>query len=131
MNARGLLPQIARYVAGAATSAILSFCLPLILHKVVGLEARLAVACGLTVATAVNFLIARFLVFGGGIELRKSVPRYIVTVIGFRVVEYAFFVLLFDVALLPYVVALGLPLIVSTILKFVIYRLVVFGRVST
>jgi len=126
---RKLFAQIARYVTGSAASALFALCLPLFLHHVVGVEARLAAACGLVAATLLNFCIARFFVFSGGGSggsLRQSLGRYAISVISFRSFEYALFVFLFDIWHLPYAAALGLPLVVSTILKFFIYRSFVF-----
>lgn len=131
-NVRHAFPirQLFRFALSTAISASLTVGLPILLHEGLGMDERPAVAIAFVAALMVNFVVMRHFVFAARGSAREDMVRYVVTNTGFRLAEYAAFALLFTVLRLGYIVALLIVLGTSTVLKFVTYRLVVFGQAA-
>lgn len=122
--------EVSRYTQLAVFSAALNLGLPVLLHEWIGLSERVAVALSLTTAFVVNFAVARGYVFRAGGPMGPQVLRFAAASAGFRVAEYAGFLLLHTILGLHYVLALGAVLVVSFGVKFVFYRAFVFAPVE-
>ena len=123
---RAFVAEVARYGVATAASAAVSLGLPLALHAA-GLDGRVAAACGSVAAVAFSFAITRFFVFRRGGGLKRDVPRYLATLVAFRALEYGGFLLLYGPGGIAYAAALAIPLVVSSLTKFVVYRYLVFA----
>lgn len=114
--------HLRRFLMTSGLSATLSFILPTLLHELLGLPIKGAVATGFAAAYICNFLLLRTFVFKSMNTFRSDVIRYLVVNGAFRLAEYALFLVLLDVAGINYVLAVFLVLTVSTVLKFFGYR---------
>lgn len=126
-DARMLAIELGRFGISTAISASITLGLPVALHEGLGVRPEQAVLIAFCVALAVNFAVMRGFVFAGRSSPAGDLLRFASANVGFRAFEYVAFLLLFTAARLQYVVALVIVLVVSTVLKFCTYRLVVFA----
>ena len=131
MQKQRLIDQLARYGGLSVVSACISLGLPFVLHQWLGVDPRLAVAIGLICAFTTNFFGLSAVVFGHTGGIASALARFLGVALVFRGLEYLGFLLLFDIAHLPYMVALLIPLVISFCLKFVTYRVFVFRPAQT
>jgi putative flippase GtrA len=123
---RALARQMTRYLGTSVLSAAVSFGLPVLLHEVIGIDPRIAVAIGFVAAFAMNFVLIRRFVFARTSGARADLARFALTSLAFRGAEYLGFLLLFDSARLPYAAALLLTLGSSFCAKFFVQKHFVF-----
>lgn len=123
--------QFSRYLMVAAVSACVTMGVPFVLHEGLDIAEEIAVAVAFSAAFAINFWMARRLVFRSAASVSGEAVRFLVATAGFRVSEYVVFLLLHTVLGIHYLVALFGILAVFTVLKYVTHRYLVFGRVST
>lgn len=130
MISRTLAGQLVRYGGATLASATVSFGLPLVLHEGLGAPPRLSVAIGFVCAFLLNFLSIRRMVFtkSGTGDIRSDFMRFAVFSLVMRSLEYVTFLFLFGTVHLPYSIALGMTLVLSTCIKFPSYKLLVFSR---
>lgn len=123
--------QLARYGVSAVTSAAVTIGLPVLLHEAGGIEQAKAAAISQTTALLVNFVMIRVFVF----RSRRGAPRdfahFALSAVAFRGMEYAVFLLLFELGGMYYLLALILTLGASTVLKFIWYRFLFDDRGET
>lgn len=119
--------EIIRFGIATGLSAIVSLGLPITLHELFGVDQRLAVGISQATVLAMNFLTLRLFVFRSSGPVRTHVVRYAVSAVVFRGLEYASFLVLFEVIHLFYVTALVVTLFASTLTKFIWYRYI-FGQ---
>lgn len=124
-----------RYFLMTGFSATLTLGLPILLHEGAGIAERLSVGLSLATAFVVNFVTIRYVVFRSLGDPVAELIRFAMTSLGFRVGEYVMFLLLHSIVGVFYVLALGIVLFASFVLKFLCYRFLVFtpgrtGRVD-
>jgi len=119
--------QILRFGMATGLSAIVSLGLPVILHELLHVEQKIAVAISQATVLLMNFLTLRLFVFRGNGSVRGDLMRYFGSAAVFRGLEYLSFLALFELAGLFYLTALVITLVTSTLIKFVWYRFL-FGR---
>lgn len=98
-------------------------------REVLGLSADIAVAISLATLVVVNFYLNRLLVFRGRRgSARQEFAKFIAASIAMRGFEYCLILALMRVAHLHYLAAYTVALLVSNVLKFTVYRALVFRR---
>ena len=121
--------EVMRFAIATGLSAIVSLGLPIALHELLHVDQRIAVAVSQLSVLAMNFLTLRVFVFRSSGKARADVFRYGASAITFRGLEYASFLLLFEIVHMFYVTALVVTLCASTVSKFFWYRCI-FGQSS-
>jgi putative flippase GtrA len=102
--------------------------LPILLHEVFGVVEDRAVLIAFNVALVVNFIALRHFVFSKGGSAFRDLVFYGAINVLFRVLEYAAFRLLFDDgAGVYYITAVVIVLTISSFVKFLVYRFIVFA----
>ena len=119
--------QLLRFGMATGLSATVSLGLPIILHELLHVEQKIAVAISQVSVLLINFVTLRLFVFRGGGSVRGDLMRYFGSAAVFRGIEYLSFLALFELAGLFYLTALVITLITSTLIKFLWYRFI-FGR---
>jgi putative flippase GtrA len=117
--------QIVRFLMAAGFSACFTIGLPILLHDVMGVEEKVAVACSFTAAFVVNFVTTRFFVFKSKGDHRKELTLYIAANLCFRGLEFGMFVVLNEMTGLFKPVLL-IVLGISMVLKFIVYKFFIF-----
>lgn len=115
-----------RFLVSTSASMLLSVGGSIFFTEIVALPAQASVACALTLAFLFNFFFLRMYVFKSTAPKGKQIVHFAIASIAFRVTEYLLFLLLLQMAGLPYVWALLISLGISFIAKFVYQRQVVF-----
>ncbi len=118
--------QFLRYCGLAGLSALVSLGVPVLLHEVLDIAEEAAVAVGFIVTFLLNFFGIRMYVFSNRGSVWPQLRRFALSNISFRAAEYSLFLLLHTVLDIFYLLALFAVLLVSTFLKFGIYRGLVF-----
>lgn len=124
-----LIATVIRFGLATLSSATLSFLLPLVLHRYMGLGEHASVAIAFAIAYAFNFLTLRKIVFASKSSWRRDLTLYALVNAGFRIAEFLTFSALRAWGILPYAAALLCVLGASTIVKFFAYRRL-FGKVG-
>jgi putative flippase GtrA len=119
-----------RYLVVTVFSASVLLAGPYVLHEWLGVGKHIAVAIAFIVALIANFIIARFYVFRSRNNWRTQFARFAITSASMRVGEYLAFLAVHMWTDLYYVLAVLIVLLVSFVLKFVIYRTFVFGAAA-
>lgn len=119
--------EVSRYTQLAVVSAGLNLGLPVLFHEWIGIGERVAVALALVTTFFVNFIAARSYVYKADGAFGPQVLRFAAASAGFRIAEYAAFLILHTVLGVFYVLALGVVLGISFGVKFVFYRAYVFA----
>ena len=119
--------ELYRFLLMTGLSASITLIIPIILREIVGLDEKIAVGLALVVAAAVNFITVRNYVFRSDGAILPQLIRFALSSLVFRGSEYLAFLLLHTFADMFYVLALGIVLVVSFVLKFLFYRVFVFG----
>ena len=120
-----------RFFLMSGLSAGITFGSPIILHELAGFEEKDAVGLALVAAFVVNFLVARSYVFRSSGAMLPQLVRFASSSLAFRGGEYLAFLLLHSYAGMFYVFAVGIVLAISFVLKFLFYRVFVFGTTRT
>ena len=123
--------QFLRFALMTGLSACLTVGLPILLHELLGLIEEISVAIALVTAFFVNFFTLRHVVFCSTGKPRTELFLFLGASIAFRVSEYGSFIILFSFFHINYALALGIILFVSVILKFFLYRFVIFNPAVT
>ena len=108
-------------------SACLTFALPIILHEIIALDERQAVAIGFMVSLITNFFLQRLYVFRNRTNLLQQAMLFLGFSVLWRLGEYWLFLVSLDQGL-HYVTALIIILSSSTALKFALCKWVIFGQ---
>jgi putative flippase GtrA len=119
--------QLGRFAATSGASAVVTLGLPVLLHEVLAVEPKVAVAISQCFVILMNFLILRLFVFRSRRGARRDLVYYLGSALGFRATEYLLFLSLFELVGLHYFLALLLTLGTSTIVKFFWYRILFEG----
>jgi putative flippase GtrA len=122
---RHILSEFGRYLGVGALSYALSVSLSALQHEVLGVPQNVAVAVSLAVVLVTNFVLARVWIFRAAGNASGQFARFVIAAAVMRGFEYVMFLVLAEFAY--YLVALTGSLVVSSALKFVVYRRLVFG----
>jgi len=120
------LRQVLRYAVVSGLSAAITLGVPIVLHEAAGLGEEAAVAIALAAAFVVNFALFRAYVFATEGGMADQLVRFALVRLAMRGGEYVFFLLLHTLFGLYYVLALLVVLAVSTVVKFLVDRTLVF-----
>jgi putative flippase GtrA len=117
-----------RYAVLGASSFINTIAITAISHEIIGLSEPTSYLIALVSVFFMNFAGMRYYVFVGTSQsaLPQSVT-FLMTSIGFRLLEYSAFLLLHTFLDLHYIIAIIMVQIVSFLTKYIVYRLYVFG----
>jgi putative flippase GtrA len=115
-----------RFLQATVISAGCSLLLPIALHEGFGVPQRIAVAVGLLLVFALNFVTTRLYVFRSRGAPGGEMFRFALVSLAFRGGEYLAFLLLNVLFGMQYVLALMLVLGVSWCSKFLTYRQFVY-----
>jgi putative flippase GtrA len=127
---RGGASPLARFAVSSGTSAAVTVGLPVLLHEFGGAREQVAVAISQGCVLLINFVMIRTFVFRSRRARGRDLSYYLASAVAFRGLEYGLFLLLFEAAGLFYVVALVATLGISTVVKFVWYRLLFASPVA-
>lgn len=127
MSPQTTFQQVIRFLLMTLLSAGLTLALPILFHEAFGAPKELAVALALATAFVVNFFTVRIVVFRSVGNPASEFIRYTLTNAAFRIGEYFLFILLHAISEMYYILVLGVVLGLSFILKFVLYRFLVFN----
>lgn len=125
---RATMGQLLRFGVSSGASAAVSLGLPVLLHEVLGIEQKVAVAISQSSVLLLNFLMIRMFVFRSKRAAKRDLAFYVGSAVTFRGFEYLVFVVLFQFAGLYYFTALLITLGTSTLIKFVWYRFLFGSR---
>jgi putative flippase GtrA len=98
-------------------------------HEVWGVNQAIAGANGFFAALAVNFIALRWFVFpNSAARIRHQLLRYVTVNGALRGGEYLAYLLLIQILSLHYQISMIIVMVVSSLMKFVIYDKIVFSR---
>lgn len=101
------------------------------LREVIRFSEEVSVACSLAILVLVNFWVSRRHVFRAEGDPKRQFMLFAVTSLAMRGAEYLGFYLLLQWVGLHYLVALTVAMIVSSSMKFFIYRSIVFSKAKS
>jgi putative flippase GtrA len=120
--------ELLRFALVGALSYSLGVGLSAAFHGALGLGEPLAVGLALAIVLCTNFLLARTFVFRSRGPAHRELARFVATSVAARGGEYLLFLALLQALEINYLVALTAAMAVSNVLKFALYRSIVFRR---
>ena len=117
---------IVRYLAATVFSVILVFSVSWIGHEILKFDENVAVGISLLTSLFINFMTVRNLVFQSSGSISHEALRFLLISMLFRLFDFLGFSLLFNIFSVQYLLALGIVLFSSLLLKFLSYRFWVF-----
>ena len=124
----GLIGQLIRFGFTTGASALLSLALPIVLHESFDIAEKIAVAIGFSSAFIANVFLVPLFVFRSEQGLARNSLIYVATSAGFRLAEYLVFLALLEGLSMDYRASVIIVLIVSSVTKFFVYRLIYAHR---
>ena len=119
--------QIGRYVLTGLAGLAVSLGVTVLVREGAGLSANVAFAMALGVVFTFQFFANAFFVFDSGAD-RNTFLRYAGSALVFRLMDYLLFLGLQGLVA-PYYVAAALAILITNLVKFLVYRNLVFtGR---
>ena len=119
--------QIGRYVLTGLAGLAVSLGVTVLMREGAGLSANAAFAMALGVVFTFQFFANAFFVFDSGAD-RNTFLRYAGSALVFRLMDYLLFLGLQGLVA-PYYVAAALAILITNLVKFLVYRNLVFtGR---
>jgi len=119
--------RFARFVVVGADVFPINVGLTALLHEVLHLPEEAAFAIALATVFVVGFFANRHLVFAAGAgRIRPQMVRYVVAAVGFRIVQFASFLVIHSWLGAPYLFAVVAVLSFWLVVKFVVFRALVF-----
>ncbi|HZE75285.1 MAG TPA: GtrA family protein [Gemmatimonadales bacterium] len=116
-----------RFLIGSAASFGLNIGITSFIHEVLGWDPAIAFAIALLAVFTTNFFVLRHFVFeAGAAAAGTQAVRYLLLALGFRGAEYGAFLVVHEIAGVPYLVTATLVLATSTIVKYFVYGSKVF-----
>ena len=115
-----------RYTIVGGLSFLLNIGLTMLLHEFFGVAERVAFAIALVTVFIINFLLARRVIFNADGLIYPQFISFVGTSIMVRGGEYTLFVTLLSFTGINYVIIVAFVSIVSFILKFFVYKTLVF-----
>ena len=123
--------QVVRFLVTTVLSASITLLMPLALHEVFLLPEKSSVQISLFVAFIFNFFVVRTFVFRSDGKMHHELIKFAFVSAGFRLGEYGLFSILFDTFGMYYLLALGIVLTFSLLVKFAVNRYFVFAKRSS
>lgn len=117
--------KFAKFLFVGASSYIIVTCLTIFLHEILKLTESTAFLAGLVTVFVINFFALRQYVFLSSSSVGKSSVKFVVFSLFFRAFEYVLFVIMISIGVY-YIVALTLSMATSTVLKYFMYKNVVY-----
>lgn len=119
--------QALRFALLSGLSFTVNLSLVYALHEWAGMSSLIAVPIAMAVVTAMNFVALRWFVFGhDGRTWWSQMIGFVVSIAGFRLIEYLAFLLIHGLLGAPYLIAYAGILIASLVGKFLFLRGTVF-----
>lgn len=119
--------QALRFALLSGLSFVVNLSTTYLLHEWVGWSSLVAVPIAMAIVTVMNFCVLRGFVFSGdGRGWWAQFAYFVLSIAGFRVAEYAAFVLLHGVLSSPYLITYAGILAASLVCKFLFLRGTVF-----
>lgn len=123
--------ELAKYIALGALSFGLGLALVTLLVEVFDVSEPVAGACGFVAALAVNFFLARNLIFASTTTgIGRQALSFILVSAAMRLAEFLLYLALTGWAQAPYYLAYTVTLLISNLGKFYAYKLLVFSKRS-
>lgn len=98
-------------------------------HEIMGIREEAAYGMTLALVFLVNFSVMRYWIYKGSRRNRAFASQFFLTVITsviFRIIEFCIFLVLFHQFGLYYLLAIGIGISLSFLLKFLVYHFIVF-----
>lgn len=124
----GSVKKLARFGLASGLSFLITMGLPILLVERASIAPEYAAAAGLITAFLVNFVTLRKFVYQSGGDWRVQGVRFLVFSAIFRGSEYLIFLILYRLLGVPYVLALGVVLAASFIVKYITYDRLLFNE---
>lgn len=115
-----------RYIMLGATGVGLGLLLTWSFHEILGFSEPQSVALSLVLLFIFNFFMARLVVFKAADNMVRQGVRFFVVSVSMRLLEYGLFLVLFYVAGLFYLLSYILSILIVFIVKYFLYKNVVF-----
>lgn len=115
-----------RFLVASVASFTVSVGSAVLTRKIPGLAEQYAAALALVIALVFNFFSMRLFVFRSRGHIGREALEYTISSIGFRFAEYLVFLLLFQIAGLPYLMSFIAALGLSFIAKYFFHKNVTF-----
>jgi putative flippase GtrA len=128
---RGTVSEVARFLGAGVFSYSFGIGLAATFREVLGLPPEVSVGLSLATLVVTNFWIARQWVFRASGRVDHQLARFVLASIAMRGGEYVMFWLLLRVSGAHYLVSMTIAMGISTCVKFVVYRGLVFGAGKT
>jgi putative flippase GtrA len=123
-----MIKSLLRFGGTGGVSFAINVGLTAFLCEIVGVSKENAFAISLAVVFTINFIACRYFVFEGRTgNPQKQLLVYLLSSLFFRGAEYLGFLLVHSVLDLPYIPAIFTVLLISFLLKFSFYKMVVFS----
>ena len=127
---RRVLPQAIRFVGSGLVVFPVGLGVSALCHEVFGWRAEISTAVAIFVLLLINFVVGRLFVFRSSGSVRRQFTRFAGIALAMRGAEYLAFLALFRVVGIPYLLSMLSALIMSSSIKFFVYRMWVFAHVS-
>ena len=115
-----------RYTIVGGLSFSLNIGLTMFLHEIFGVAEQIAFAIALVTVFIINFVLARQVIFNADGLIYPQFIRFIGTSIVVRGGEYVLFLTLLSLTDVNYIIIVTFVSIISFILKFFVYKILVF-----
>lgn len=115
-----------RYIGAGLVVFPLGLGVSMLAHEVFGWSEQVAGAIAIVVLLAVGFYLGRSYVFHSTRLIHHQLVRFLFTAATMRGAEYCMFLVFLMVADINYLVSLTAALAISSMLKFFLYRFLVF-----
>jgi len=123
-----LLPALMRFIGSGLLVFPVGLGISALCHEVFGWRAEYAAAAAVGGLLLINFALSRVFVFRSTGRFAYQLPRFLSIALVMRAAEYLMFIGLFRMASVPYLVAIAASLVMSSLIKFFVYRNWVFNH---
>jgi putative flippase GtrA len=125
-----LLPEMARFVGSGLLAFPVGLGVSALCHEVFGWRVEFATAAAIGALLLINFGLGRVFVFRSTGRIAYQFPRFLSIALVMRGAEYLMVIGLLKLARVPYLGALTASLVMSSLIKFLLYRSWVFPRLA-
>jgi putative flippase GtrA len=123
-----LLGEVLRFCGVGAFSYLLGIALAALFHEISGLRPEVAVGLSLAAILLTNFFLARVFIFRSSGRVHHELVLFGITSAAMRGAEYLVFLALLNGLAVNYLVAMTIAMLLSSCVKFLLYRNVVFRK---
>lgn len=118
--------KFSKYLSVGALSYLIVTTITVTLYEIFGLTEFNSFAFGLVVVFIINFIILRNFVFKSEGPAGFAVIKFFMASLFFRGFEYVLFIIILDLGV-HYIITLTLSMFISVILKYFIYKNIVYN----